>query len=649
MSDFSRLLTNLPPEQEAIRAKCFHPSRRFEEFPIEDVEKSIPDRFEKIVRRYPDRIAVKARDHAVTYAELNAMANRLARTMSERSSTIAEPVGVLVDQSVSLMAVMLGVLKAGKFFVLLDPSFPKARIAAMLEDSQAKLLVTDKQNVASAKELANSGVWLVEFDSIREDVPTENLVLPLSPQSLACIGYTSGSTGQPKGVVALHRNLLHDTMLRTNAYHISNRDRLSLLASADLHSVKSVFFAFLNGATLLPFDVRREGVVRLANWLSQERISICRINVQLFRQLCETLTGKESFRDFRLIQFAGDSRFTSDVDLWKKYFPATCLLANGFSSNETGYLTDYFIDHETDTSCSEMPAGYTVEDKDIFLVDETGNAVGCNEVAEIAVSSSYLSPGYWRRPELTEAKFKTDPRGRKEKRIYFTGDLCVLLPNGCLVYRGRKDFRVKIRGYTVETADIENVLLKHPSVREIGVVAWDQESGEKFLAAYVVPRANAAARSGELRNFLRQELPDYMIPSAFMFLESLPLTNGKLNRKALPKPENKRPEMEQPYVSPRSEIEGKLGQIWEAILDLRPIGVHDDFFELGGHSLLAMQIIAKINDAFQVDVSVRRFSEAATVEGLAELIETLRWTKENAQHFPSDLKVMKRPENYDRF
>jgi amino acid adenylation domain-containing protein len=620
----SKLSPRLPPEQEAIRAKCCHPMGSFAEFTKEEVEQSIPDRFEKIVRTYPERIAVKTSNQTLTYAELNAMANRLAHALVNERGTGAEPVALLFHNDIPLMASILGVLKSGKFFVLLDPLFPPTRIAAVLEHSQAGLIVTDKRNVRGVGKILNSNLPLMEFEAVSYDLSPEDIRLPLSPNSLAYIGYTSGSTGQPKGVIEVQRNILHDTMLRTNAYHISNQDKLSLLASASTHAINNIFFAFLNGATLFPFDVQREGVIRLADWLSQERISICRISIQLFRQLCETLTEKENYRDLRLIQFAGDTRFTSDVELWKKHFPSTCILANGVSSSETHYLTDYLIDHETDIGGREMPAGYPVEDKEIYLLDDTGKALGCNEIGEIAVRSSYLSPGYWRSPELTEAKFKLDPTSGAEKRIYITGDLGLFLPDGCLVYRGRKDLRVKIRGYTVEITEIENALLKYPDVKEAGVAGWDRESGEKYLVAYVVPHQNSAPTISELHNFLREKLPDYMIPSYLVFLESLPLTNGKLDRRALPKPDDKRPELSTPYTLPRSESEVKLVQIWEEVLDVRPVGVNDNFFDLGGHSLAATRVVSQVIKHFQLELPLQSLFQSPTVADMAAVIQECR-------------------------
>jgi amino acid adenylation domain-containing protein len=601
------------------------PRHVFSEFKKEEVEQSVPGRFEKIVHSHPDRLAIKSSDQTWTYAELNAMANRIARAILARRKDSPEPIALLLEQGTALIASMLGVWKAGKFFVLLDPSFPAATNEARLKDSLAELIVTDRQDGGSATEIATGGQGVIELSSIADDVAADDLRLRVSPESFAYITYTSGTTGQPKGVVQNHRNILHDTMLLTNVYKISMEDRCSLLASSTSVAVKNACFALLNGASVLTFDVKKEGITGLSNWLSRERISICRCDVQLFREFCEGLTGEAYFPDLRLIEFVGDTRLTSDIELWKEHFPPDCLLANGFASSEAGYVTDCLIDHETAIEDNELPTGLPLEDKEIILLNETGSALGCNQVGEIAVKSSYLSPGYWRRPELTEARFRQDPE-EGDRRMFLTGDLGLLLPDGCLVYRGRKDFRVKIRGYTIEIAEVENALLRHSCVKEAAVVAWDQNSGEKYLVAYVVPRQDRTPTISQLSGFLREKLPDYMAPSAFVFMDSLPLTNGKLDRKSLPKPDNRRPDLSTPYDSPRNEVEERLVHIWEEVLDVRPIGIHDNFFDLGGHSLRAMRIAGRVSHDFQVAFSPSLFFEASTIAHQAAYLATASQT-----------------------
>jgi amino acid adenylation domain-containing protein len=624
----------LPPEQQAIRARCFHPSGTFVDFKKEEIEQSIPDRFEKIVRKYSDRVAVKIRDQVVTYAEFNAMANRVARAILAQRGSQAEPVGLLFEKGVPQIAAMLGVLKAGKFFVPLDPSFPKARIAAVLKDSQADLMVTDRQNISLARDVASSCSGLIELESINRGISPEDLRLTVSPTSLALIFYTSGSTGEPKGVIQNHRNLLHNMMLRTNASHVCAHDRIALLPSGTANAVTNAFFALLSGATLLPFDVQKEGGARLASWLLQEKISICFISSPLFRNLCETLTGEEKFPDLRVLRLRSEAVYRTDVDLYKKHFSSNCILINGLSSTETGPLSEYLIDHNTEIAGSEVPVGYPVEGKEILLLDDTGREIGGNEVGEIAVRSRYLSPGYWRRTDLTKSKFNPDPKGG-DNHLYLTGDLGLMLPDGCLVHKGRKDYRVKIRGYGVEIAEVEKALLDHEAVREAVVVARDNELGEARLVAYYTSSSHPRPSVSDLRGFLTKKLPDYMIPSAFVTMDAIPLTpNGKVDRPAFPVPDNSRPKLNSIYVAPRTPREKELVNIWAEVLALDQIGIHDNFFALGGHSLLATRVISRIHENFQVELSLSHFFETPTIVALAGSIERACLPRDGAQVLP---------------
>ena len=325
---------SLPPEQQAIKDRCFHPTGTFIEFKKEEIEQSIPDRFEQMVHLYSDRLAVKTRNHQITYDELNKDGNRVAHAIIAERGDEPEPVGRLFTNGASLMAAILGVLKAGKYFVLLDPSFPKTRIGAVLDDSQAGLVVTDQQNVSIARDVVGSSCRLIEFEAIDSDLPIENLGLFISPSAHAVCLYTSGSTGQPKGVIQNHRNLLQGIMLYTDEYHVCAEDRIILLTSGTCNTVAYIFTALLNGAALLPFDVRKEGVSRLASWLLQEKISICCISSPLFRNLCGTLTGEERFHDLRLLGLKSEAVYKTDFDLYNKYFSPDCVMTNGLACTE---------------------------------------------------------------------------------------------------------------------------------------------------------------------------------------------------------------------------------------------------------------------------------------------------------------------------
>jgi amino acid adenylation domain-containing protein len=605
--------------QQAIRAKYLQTARAFVEFPKDDVEHSIPERFESIVRKHPHTVAVKAEHQVVTYAELNVLANRLAHTIVRQRGTEAEPIGVLLEKGLEQIVAILGILKAGKFFALLDPSFPQARNTVILANLQPGIVITNQQNVSSTETFKKNPHHFLEIESCHAETGVTDLALRIPSTENAVILYTSGSTGEPKGVIQSHRNVLHNIMLRTNAFGIGADDKLSVLASGTPNALMNAFLGLLNGATLALFDVQKEGTTHLASWLSREKISFCWSTAPLFRKLCEMLHGKEEFPDLRHVVLASDRASKTDLDLFKKHFSVNTTLSNALTGSETGLLRTFMIDHHTEIPGNDLPVGYVVEDKDVFLLDDEGKQLGFNEVGEIVVNSEYISPGYWRRPDLTEAKFKSAPSG-SGARFYFTGDSGLMLSDGCLVYKGRKDFRIKIRGYGVEIAEVEKALREHPMIKETVVVAHRNESGEARLVAYFVGSPQGNPTVSELREFLGEKLPDYMIPSIFVKLDAMPLSSGgKVDRAALPDPDESKLSVTQ-FVAPRTPVEKGLAVIWGEVLSLGHVGINDNFADLGGHSLAAMQIVSRVLQHFQLEVPVRLLFEFPTVAAMAAAI-----------------------------
>jgi acyl carrier protein len=280
----------------------------------------------------------------------------------------------------------------------------------------------------------------------------------------------------------------------------------------------------------------------------------------------------------------------------------------------------FFMDKETPITGGVVPVGYAVEDNEVLLLDEAGHAVGFNHIGEIAVKSRYIAPAYWRRPDLTTATFLPDPEGGNA-RTYRTGDLGLMLPDGCLLHLGRKDFQVKIRGHRIELAEVEMALLDRGDIKEAVVVAREDHPGDLRLVAYLVPVSHPAPTVSDLRCLLQAKLPDYMIPAAFVMLDALPLTpNGKVDRHALPAPGSARPSLASPFVVPRTPTEDRLAQIWAEVLSLERVGIHDNFLDLGGHSLLAMQIASRAHDTFHVEVPLQSLFEVATVADMAAVI-----------------------------
>jgi len=621
MGDRYKSVTNLPPEQQAIRDKCFHPSGTYVEFPSEDVETSIPARFEKIVRMYPDRIAVKSKDLTLTYEELNKTANRIARAILAHLGEGEEPVALLLQHEASLIAAILGILKAGKFYVSLDPAFPHARMTYMLADSEAKLLLTNQQHRSQAQQLAQRGQDILDCDDIDPRIDSENLDLPISPDTCALMLYTSGSTGNPKGVLHNHRNVLVETRNYTNDERICHEDKVALWHSCSFaKSNRNMYAALLNGAALFPYGLATLGFVSLAEWMLANRITILDTLPTTFRRFCETVAVDATFPELRVLRLGGETVTLGDVKLFQRHFCPHCVLMQAIGPTETFTIRRYFITHDWQNTDSKVPVGYAVTDKEVLLLDDTGHEVGAKQIGEIAVKSKYLALGYWRRPDLTQTAFIPDPRGGDE-RLYRIGDLGMMRPDGCLIHMGRKDFQVKIRGYRVEVGEIEAALLGLGSIKAAVVHAQSNDPGEQRLVAYVVPATGSNPTVSELRRVLVQTLPDYMIPSTFVFLDTLPLLpNGKIDRRALPAADNARPALDIPFTPPRTSVEKTLAEIWSKVLSVDLIGIYDNFFDLGGQSLAATRVVSHVIKKFQLELPLQLLFQSPTVAEMASVI-----------------------------
>ncbi len=618
--------TAIVKQQQSIQDKCFHPTGVFAKFKKKEVAQSISDRFEQQVHTHGHRLAVKTKNHALTYRQLDQSANRIARAILTKLGEQREPVSLLFKHDAPMIAAILGVLKAGKMYVPLDSSFPKARLAYILEDSQTNLIVTDSENLRLAEELSHNRHQLMNVDDLDDGISTEPIGRSISPDSPIYILYTSGSTGQPKGVVQNHRHRLHDIMIHTNGLHICAEDRFILLYSSSTGMGTTVLFsALLNGAALCLYDLKEEGMGPLADYLVRQKITIYTSITTVLRHFFNTLNGNEKFPDLRVIYQSGEPLYKRDVDFYKEHFSENCIMINGIGAGETARLRRYFIDKTTPIPGSVVPVGYPVEDKEVLLLDENGQAVGFNQIGEIAIKSRYLSPGYWRKPDLTEAVFLSNPEWG-DKRIYLTGDLGLMRPDGCLMHMGRKDFQVKIRGNRVEIPEVESALFNLGIIKETVVVVKEDNEGDRRLVAYVVPSKNPGPNITTLRGSLAEILPDYMIPSFFVFLDSLPhLPNGKINRLALPEPDCQRPESEETFVAPRDDLEMRLKKIWEKVLKIEPVGIRDNFFDLGGDSLRAMSLSIEIEKTLGQMLPLAILCQAPTIEHLAESFRKDKW------------------------
>ena len=587
-------------------------------FERHELEGSIIERFQRIVKRCADKPAIRTITQSFTYQELDTQSDGVAEAILTQRGHRQEPVALLFEHGAASIIGILAVLKAGKFYLALEPSYPRHKLLNILESIHTDLLLTNTQNCELARELTEKSAQAINIDELKFCDGNDYVTPAISPDLLAAVFYTSGSTGEAKGVEWSHRNVLHYAWSNLHEHQIHSDDHYSLVYSYSFAvSVSAIFSTLLYGATLYPYNVQAVELGQFVNWLIQEDITLFQPSISLFRKLLSILNGTENFSKLRFIILGGEPIYAHDVEQFRRYFPPECMLFYRLALTEAGKIAQFLIDHHTAILEHIVPVGSATTDKELLLFDETGQEVKPHEVGEIAVKSKYLSPGYWNDPELTRQKFLPDPEGGG-KRIYLTGDLGRMRPDGCLEYLDRKDFMVKIRGYRVVLTEIEAALYALETVKDAVVVAKERTEGEKILVAYVVPAVTPAPTVSDLRRTLAATLPDYMLPSFFVFLDALPLTpTGKADRQALPEPDYARPELTNQFVAPRTPDEIRLAEIWAQTLGLDRVGIHDNFFELGGNSLLAGNVLADINQAFGVDMPMSVLFQAPTIDQLA--------------------------------
>ncbi len=615
------LLTEEERRALSCRARGVGTDRAFAGFARGEIEQTIPARFAAQARLHPDRPAVRTRTTTLTYAELDRAAEGVARAILRRRTARPERVALLFEHDAAMIVGMLGVLKAGKTYVPIDPLYPRERSAYVLEDSGAAALVTNRANLELARELAGGRIALVDVDSARAEGPSASTEArrPAAPGEPAYILYTSGSTGRPKGVVQSHRNVLHFIRVYTGNLRIGSDDRLTLFSSYTFDaSVMAIYGALLNGATLCPFDWREEAASGVAEWMRREGITLYHSTPTVFRHLAAELAPGERFPAARLVVLGGEEAQRRDLDAFNRHFPPGATLVNGLGPTESTVTLQHFIGRGEEPARSSLSVGHPVEETDVLLLNGVGEQAAVYGVGEIVIRGPHLALGYWGSPERTAAAFTPDPAGGP-LRCYRTGDLGRRLPGGGIEFIGRSDFQLKVRGFRVEPGEVEAALREHPAVRQAAAAPWEDDRGERRLAAYWVPAEGADASTAELRAWMRERIPEYMVPSALVRLDALPLTpSGKVDRLALPAPELQR---SQAGPAPSTPEEAVLAEIFADVLGRDAVGTGEDFFELGGHSLRATRVVARVREAFGVELPLRALFEAPTVAGLARRVE----------------------------
>jgi len=585
----------------------------------------IIERFQAQVQAAPHETAVKFGDDRVTYDELNNLSNRVARAILHQIMGKESPgeagaprVALLFEHSIDMIVGVLGTLKAGCAYVPLDTAYPPSRLEYMLGDSGSSLILTNEKNLPFAWGLlreSNLDIYIINIDSIGEgSYSVENAERDASPDKLAYILYTSGSTGQPKGVAQTHRNVLYYTRNWIQRFSITGKDRMTFF-SAFSHdgAVQDILGALLSGACLYPYSLKAETEADLYRLLKEEKITIWHSVPTLFRYFTGTLTLKDYFPGIRWVLLGGEPLREQDLVLHKTYFPKS-VLANVYGQTESSVSSICSL--LPGASFDELTLGDPLDETKIIIVGEEGEIIENIGVGEIVVVGDYLSPGYWKDDTKSSRVFiRNDELGY----LYRTGDLGRLTAQGKIKILGRKDFQVKIRGFRVELGEIETQMLQVSSIKEAVVVVKQDAEDNNYLCAYFV--SEKKVEIAQIRDFLATKVPGYMIPLYWTQVDEMPLTpSGKIDKKALPEPQDIT--VEHVFVPPRDEIEKELVNIWSSNLgiDSTQIGIDDNFFQLGGHSIKAAIIGSEIGSVFGVKMPLGELLKIMTIRELAAYI-----------------------------
>jgi amino acid adenylation domain-containing protein len=593
--------------------------------------KCIHQLFEEQVEKTPYATALVFEERRLTYWELNQRANRLARYLRKQGVGPEVLVGICVERSLEMVVALLGILKAGGAYVPLDPEYPKERLAFVLDDAQISILLTDLKLLPRFADLK---AHVLCIDKDWKEIAQENDGNPntlATAENLAYVIYTSGSTGHPKGVQIQHRSVVN--LLRSVRRRPGLTDRDTLLAvttlSFDIAGLELYLPLTVGGQTIVVSrEIATDGC-RLAERLSGSSVTVMQATPATWRMLLDNpwenasklkiLCGGEA-----LPKKLADQLLLRSSSLWNMYGPT-----------ETTIWSSYC---QVSAEREGTSLGRPIDNTQTYILDANLQPVPIGVPGEIYIGGDGLARGYLKRPDLTAERFLPHPFSKQPgARLYKTGDLARYLPGGDIEFLGRIDNQAKVRGFRVELGEIESVLIQHSGVREAVALAQEDQLGEKSLIAYIVPAQTPIPGTSELRNFLKEKLPEYMVPSAFVFLSALPLTrNGKLDCNALPAPEQRSPELAERYVAPRTPAEKLIAEIWAEVLKLGKIGIHDNFFDLGGHSLLATQVVSRIRNTLQIELPVRSLFEKPTIAELAEVITEKQSEAEN----PTDLSSL---------
>jgi len=573
--------------------------------------------------RTPDAIAVMFEDDVLTYRALNRRANHVAhhlRRLGIRSDSV---IAIAVNRSLDLLVALIATLKAGAAYLPLDMTYPRERLAFMMKNANVSVLLTQQHVLA---DWSQDPIQILYVDTNRVEPTPESENNPHSgvmPANLAYVVYTSGSTGQPKGVMISHRGLVNYLTWCIQAYDVREGTESVVHSSMafDL-TVTSLFAPLLVGGTVRLLG-ESNGLDNLATTLRSGRdINLLKMTPSQLEAFNQLVLSEEVTSRIHMLILGGEALFDHNLAVVKRQAPSPTII-NEYGPTETVVGCCVYEVSEESRLAGLIPIGRPISNMQMYIFDGHCNPVPHGISGEIYIGGVGLARGYQGQSDLTAERFIPHPYTKDSgSRLYKTGDVGRYRSNGTIDYLGRSDHQVKILGYRIELGEIETVLSQHPTVGQAVVLCHEDRPGEKQLVAYMVITGDSPIEPANLRAYLKTRLPDYMLPTAFVVLDALPLTpNGKLDRRALPAPEKRREGLSTSMVPPRTPEEEILADIWAATLNLPQVGIHDNFFSLGGHSLLATRIISQIRSVFSVDMPIRTLFDHPTIKDLAKYVK----------------------------
>ena len=585
--------------------------------------------FEERVRSQPDAIAVQGEDEALSYRELDGRANQLARRLIALGARGDVPVGLSVERSPAMVVGLFGILKAGAAYVPLDPAYPQKRLELMMRGVDLGALVVPSHLRSALPEFRGP---VVELEPVKwtEEGGRRPPRVPVHGEELAYVIFTSGSTGVPNAVGVSHRSLAHYAEFASERFELAPGDRPLQFASISFDiSVEEIFSCLVSGATLvLRTEPMGSSVDHFLAKCAELQVTVANLPTAYWHELTDELSGRPTRlpESVRLVIAGGDKMLPDRLRAWRERVGETVQLLNGYGPTEATVVATFSdLTPRGGVELSEVSVGRPIHRVQTFVVDDQCSLLPLEVAGELCIGGAGLARGYLSRPDLTAEKFVPSPFGEEPgARLYRTGDRARIRRDANIDILGRVDHQVKIRGYRVELSEIESALTRHPAIRRAAVATRPSRSGGMQLVAYLEWDTRHPWSTSEMRAFLKERLADYMVPAAFVRVEALPLLpSGKTDRRALPAPpDSSTLGSEREYVAPRTPIEEELCRVWEEVLEIERVGIHDDFFELGGHSLTAIQLVSRVRQSLGTEVPFHRLFETPTVAGLAQLMES---------------------------